>query len=87
MVSCQNQNGFKFSPPQATKEDSTLKPAIVLSDSGWIELFDGNTISDWHTYGQKTAGSAWNTDSFSIHLKPGLKNGYQEYRSGNAGMR
>jgi Domain of Unknown Function (DUF1080) len=82
VISCQNQTGFKFSPPQAT-QDSTLKPAIVLSDSGWISLFDGNSLNGWHTYGEKKAGSAWNSDSFSIHLKPGLKNGYQTAGGGD----
>jgi hypothetical protein len=83
MMSCKNQTAFKFSPPQPSKEDSTLKPAIVLSDSGWISLFDGTTLKDWHTYGKKTAGSAWNVDSFSIHLKPGPKNGYQTAGGGD----
>jgi Domain of Unknown Function (DUF1080) len=83
MLSCQNQNGFKFSPPDATSKDSVLKPAIVVSDSGWISLFDGISINDWHTYGKARAGSAWNTDSFSIHLKPGLKNGYQTAGGGD----
>jgi hypothetical protein len=83
IVSCQNQNSFKFSPPEATKGDSTRKPAIVLSDSGWISLFDGHTISDWHTYGKKAAGSAWNADSLSIHLKPGVKSGYQTAGGGD----
>ncbi len=83
LTSCQNQTGFKFSPPKPSKEDSVLKPAIVLSDSGWTSLFDGNTLSDWHTYGEKTAGTAWNIDSFSIHLKSGLKNGYQTAGGGD----
>jgi len=83
MMSCQNQPGLKFSPPQATKNDSTLKLPVVLSDSGWISLSNGVSLSEWHTYGKKTAGSAWNTDSFSIHLKPGLKNGYQTAGGGD----
>ncbi|HEY2349806.1 MAG TPA: DUF1080 domain-containing protein [Puia sp.] len=83
ITSCQNQNSFKFSPPPPTKNDSALKPAIVLSDSGWISLSDGVSLIGWHTYGKKTAGSAWNTDSFSIHLKPGLKNGYQTMGGGD----
>jgi hypothetical protein len=55
----------------------------VLNDSGWISLSGGNTIRDWHTYGKKDAGSAWNTDSGSIHLKPGAKNGYQTAGGGD----
>jgi Domain of Unknown Function (DUF1080) len=59
------------------------KPVPVLSDSGWVLLFDGNSISDWHTYGKKEAGVAWNIDSGSIHLKPGAKNGYQTAGGGD----
>jgi hypothetical protein len=58
-------------------------PVPVQNDSGWISLSGGNTISEWHTYGKKDAGAAWNTDSGSIHLKPGAKNGYQTAGGGD----
>jgi Domain of Unknown Function (DUF1080) len=83
IAACKNKNGFNFSPPQIAKGDSALKPTVVLSDSGWVTLFDGKTILDWHTYGKNGPGSAWNTDSMSIHLKPGLKNGYQTAGGGD----
>ena len=60
-----------------------VKSAPVLSDSGWVSLMDGNSISSWHTYGKKEAGIAWNIDSGSIHLKPGAKNGYQTAGGGD----
>jgi hypothetical protein len=65
--------------------DSSMifKPVPVLGDSGWISLFDGNSLNDWHTYGKKEAGRAWNIDSGSIHLKPGAKNGYQTEGGGD----
>ncbi|HEX4851333.1 MAG TPA: DUF1080 domain-containing protein, partial [Puia sp.] len=34
---------------------------------GWKLLFDGSTTNGWHTYGKKTAGSAWKSDG-SLHL-------------------
>lgn len=80
---CKNKNGFNFSPPSVANGDSVLKPAIVLSDSGWVSLFDGKSILDWHSYGNKKPGSAWNTDDLSIHLKPGLKNSYQTVGGGD----
>jgi Domain of Unknown Function (DUF1080) len=83
IASCKNQNRFNFSPPQIAKGDSVLKPAIVLSDSNWASLFDGKTILEWHTYGNNKPGTAWNTDSMSIHLKAGLKNGYQTAGGGD----
>lgn len=81
ITACKNKNGnaLAFHSPA----DSTLKPAIVVSDSGWTSLSGGNVISDWHTYGKKQAGSAWDMDSGAIHLKPGLKNGYQTAGGGD----
>ncbi len=63
--------------------DTTFKPAIVDCDSGWTVLSAGNASTDWHTYGKKQAGSAWNMDSGSIHLQPGAKNGYQTAGGGD----
>jgi hypothetical protein len=86
IAACKNKNGknWTFSPPPAgTVGDSAIQPAVVLSDSGWIFLFDGKTLRDWHTYGKKQAGAAWNTDSNSIHLKSGIKNGYQTAGGGD----
>jgi hypothetical protein len=74
-----NSNNWSFSPPSGPTIDS-LKPPIVLSDSGWFFLFDGNSL---HTYGKKQAGTAWNIDSASIHLKAGAKNGYQTLGGGD----
>jgi hypothetical protein len=85
MYSCKNRNAgsLSFSPPADAIKDSVLKPAPVFSDSGWITLSDGNSIHDWHTYGRKDAGRAWDIDSSSIHLKPGVKNGYQTAGGGD----
>lgn len=81
ITACKNKSGnaLGFHSPA----DTTFKPAIVVSDSGWTELSGGNTISNWHTYGKKQAGNAWNIDSGSIHLQPGAKNGYQTAGGGD----
>ncbi len=81
IAACGNNNGkgIGFNAPS----DTTLKPAIVVSDSGWVNLFDGVSLNGWHTYGKKQPGSAWNVDSGSIHLKPGAKNGYQTAGGGD----
>jgi hypothetical protein len=84
MGACKNKKGsWPFSPPLAAVGDSVLKPAVVLSDSSWISLFDGRYIGKWHVYGKNLPGGAWNTDSSCIHLKPGLKNGYQTLGGGD----
>lgn len=51
--------------------------------SEWIQLFDGNTLKGWHSYGQKVPGSAWAADSGTIHLRPGAKLGYQTTDGGD----
>ena len=85
LAACKNKHGnsLSFSPPVVGGGDSIFIPAVVLSDSGWTSLSGGNTISNWHTYGRKTAGAAWNIDSSSIHLNAGAKNGYQTLGGGD----
>ncbi len=85
ITACKNKNGSNtgFSPPPIGPADLAFKPAIVLSDSGWVSLFNGSSLQDWHTYGKKTAGRAWNIDDSSIHLKHGVKNGYQTTGGGD----
>ncbi len=85
IAACNNKHGkgFRFSVPPVAGGDSVFIPAIVLSDSGWISLSDGNALNNWHTYGKKTAGAAWNIDSASIHLKESAKDGYQTFGGGD----
>jgi len=52
-------------------------------DPGWIALSGGDSIQGWHTYGRSTVGSAWGMDSGSIHLHPGVRNGYQTAGGGD----
>jgi hypothetical protein len=80
---CKNNNSWKAFQPVSKPEDSGFIPAIVLSDSGWTYLTDGKSLDGWHSYGKKTAGAAWNIDSSSIHLKPGVNNGYQTAGGGD----
>lgn len=63
--------------------DDILPSIPASADSGWISLFDGKSLKGWHTYGDTTAGSAWNVDSGAIHLQRGAKNGYQTKGGGD----
>jgi len=38
------------------------------NDEGWTPLFDGKTMSGWHTYGETEAGKAWEVKDGTIHL-------------------
>ena len=82
-AACANKNSSDSQSVPVAGEDSVLNTAGTATDSGRISLFDGKSLSDWHTYGQKTAGAAWNIDDGSIHLKPGAKNGYQTAGGGD----
>ncbi len=80
VFSCKNRESSAF-PLHGS--DSAFKPAIVLSDSGWVSMIRGNALGDWHTYGKLQAGKAWDIEDSSIHLKPGIKNGYQTADGGD----
>ena len=59
-----------------TEENTTDTAAVVTqpaSDTGWIALFDGETTSGWHTYGQAAAGAAWIADSGTLYLNADKK--------------
>lgn len=35
---------------------------------GWVNLFDGKSTQGWHSYGKKTAGSAWKVENGALRL-------------------
>ena len=39
-------------------------------NEGFIALFDGKTKNGWHTYGKKTASSAWKIEDGALYLEP-----------------
>jgi hypothetical protein len=82
-AACNNPSQPVTARTDSTKLDSVSTAATTGSDSGWISLFDGKSLDDWHTYGKKKAGTAWNIDSDAIHLQPGVKNGYQTAGGGD----
>jgi hypothetical protein len=62
---------------------STNANSTNQNDSGWISLFDGQTLNGWHTYGRDSAGSAWSVDSGAIHLNATNKDRYQTKGGGD----
>ncbi|MDF3076807.1 MAG: glycosyl hydrolase [Sphingobacteriaceae bacterium] len=42
-------------------------------EKGWVSLFDGKTLSGWHSYGQTTASPMWKVEDGAIHLDPTVK--------------
>jgi hypothetical protein len=40
---------------------------------GFVKLFDGKTITGWHTYNKTSIGSAWEVEHGAIHMSPTKK--------------
>jgi hypothetical protein len=38
------------------------------SKDGWISLFDGKSLDNWHTYGKDKAGAAWKINEGTLFL-------------------
>lgn len=51
--------------------------------TGWVRLFDGSSLSGWHSYGQSAPGSAWKIDNGAIHLDAASKKSYQTNGGGD----
>lgn len=74
-------NNGGTSSGSATDSSSQTKPSSA--DSGWISLFDGQTLKGWHSFGKPAPGAAWSVDNGSIHLSPGTMKGYQVAEGGD----
>ena len=73
IVSCNNaadksSSTSTDSSSTARKTDTAASSSAAPAASEWTSLFDGKTLSGWHTYGRTTVGSAWQVDSGAIHL-------------------
>lgn len=53
------------------------------NDTGWISLFDGNSLKGWHNYGKTTIGEAWKIEDGSFYLDTTKKEGWQTAAGGD----
>lgn len=55
--------------------DSTAmnKGTETMEENGWIELFNGNNLDGWTSYGQTTAGDAWKVEDGVLHFDANAK--------------
>ncbi len=79
--SAANTNGASDS--SNAMADTSAATNVASTDTAWINLFDGTTLTGWHTFGSDTVGSAWNVDSNAIHLNSNKKQGYQTTSGGD----
>jgi hypothetical protein len=82
LVACQLSRQKTESSDDSTQSTAQVNDALA-KDTGWISLFDGQSLKGWHTYGKTSAGAAWNVDSGSIHLNASAKKGYQTQGGGD----
>jgi len=65
-------------------EKKTAEPAAEnKSDSGWVSLFDGKTLTGWHNYGKTTVGEAWKVADGTLYLDTTKKAGWQTAQGGD----
>jgi len=65
-------------------EKKTAEPAAEnKSDSGWVSLFDGKTLTGWHNYGKTTVGEAWKVVDGTLYLDTTKKAGWQTAQGGD----
>lgn len=48
---------------------------IAGIDKGFTPIFDGKSLSGWHTYGKAEAGEAWQVNEGTLYLNTDLKEG------------
>ena len=41
---------------------------FASAQKGFVPLFDGKTMTGWHTYNKTTVGSAWEVVDGTIHM-------------------
>ena len=65
----------------ACNSQSEKKPEPAMTetntDSGWISLFDGQSLKGWHNYGKTTVGEAWKVADGNLYLDTTQKDGWQ----------
>lgn len=71
IMSCNNAADKSSTTTSASDSSSAVNKTDTsssTSSSDWVSLFDGQSLSGWHTYGRNTVGAAWKVDSGAIHL-------------------
>lgn len=57
----------------AQHKTATAETKAATAGDGWTVLFDGKTLSGWHTYGKTAASTAWTVQDGAIRLEGATK--------------
>ena len=74
--------GFAACNSQTEKKEEPVM-AETNTDSGWISLFDGQSLKGWHNYGKTTVGEAWKVADGTLYLDTTKKVGWQTAQGGD----
>ncbi len=47
----------------------------ATASSGWVELFDGQSLDGWHGYNRADTPGGWSVEDGALHLTPGTDDG------------
>ena len=66
MAACQSASDSKTeTSADTTAQQQTL---AATADTGWLPLFDGQSLNGWHSYGKPAPGAAWNVEIGRAHV-------------------
>ncbi|HEX2609042.1 MAG TPA: DUF1080 domain-containing protein [Flavisolibacter sp.] len=81
LLSCNNDTTTQTT---AAKDTAMAQPATDSTvHQDWINLTGPGTRSAWHSYGRDSLGSAWKSDSNTMHLDATVKNDWQTKNGGD----
>jgi len=74
VIACNSSSTSGNSTDTTTATDTATSTANSnATDSGWINLFDGTSLNNWHTFGETSVSPKWSVDSGTIHFNPDTK--------------
>jgi len=71
--SSQQREGSPDTPSADTLQSTSEINDALAKDTGWVSLFDGQSLKGWHSYGKTSPAPIWDVDSGAIHLNSSAK--------------
>ncbi|MEM8710087.1 MAG: DUF1080 domain-containing protein [Planctomycetota bacterium] len=66
-----------------TPSDAAASADRSVPEDGWVDLFNGEDFTGWHTYGKESVGRAWKVVDGTMHLDAASKAGWQTNEGGD----
>ena len=73
LFACNSQTNTAANTPEVASDSSTT--GMAVSDTGWVSLFDGNSLTGWHTFGSDSIAKNWKVDSNAVFMDASVKDG------------